>query len=186
MGHPFFESIASPSQKKWSHSPSGSFNNCHGKRTLVDSPEVEARSEHSFTQGDNNMPELIPDTGPSSKQQRQESSSPSFSPIRALTDPEDGSTAGSLRTTKDQTTLDSGSLRGYVVDSDLDTASGDCFSYSDTEEVSIQTAQKRYRKRLRASYKLSKGSDWMEAKQKRISECHEDIWSHDLAIIRSE
>ena len=52
MWCPFFESLASPLQKKWSHSPSGLFSNCHSKRTQVDSPEVEARSEHSSTWGD--------------------------------------------------------------------------------------------------------------------------------------
>ena len=46
-----------------------------------------------------------------------------------------------------------------MADSYLDTASGDCLSCSDTDEVSAWTAQKRYRKRVRASCKLSKGSD---------------------------
>ena len=73
-----------------------------------------------------------------------------------------------------------------MVDSDLDTASGDCCSCSDTDEVSVQTAQKKYRKRVRTSCKLSKGSDWMEAQMKGIGVSHQDVWGHDLAIIRSE
>ena len=56
----------------------------------------------------------------------------------------------------------------------------------DTEEVSVHTTQKRYRKRVRASCKLSKGSDWMEAQLKRIRDCHQDAWGHDLAIVKSE
>ena len=64
MGHPFFESLAGPSQKKRDCSPTGSFNDCHGKN----SPEVEVRSEHSSTWGDDYIPELIPETGPISGQ----------------------------------------------------------------------------------------------------------------------
>ena len=52
--------------------------------------------------------------------------------------------------------------------------------------MSIKTTQKRYRKRVRVSCKLSKGSDWMEAQMKRIRDSHQDIWGHDLVIIRSE
>ena len=73
-----------------------------------------------------------------------------------------------------------------MADSDLDTASGDCLSYLDTDKVSVWTAQKRDRERVRESCTLSKGSDWMDAQMKRIGDSHQDIWGHDLAIIRSE
>ena len=69
-GHPFFKSLASPLQKKRDHSTSRLFGDHHGKRTKVDSPEVEAGSEHSSTWGGNHMPKLIPDTKPSSAQWR--------------------------------------------------------------------------------------------------------------------
>ena len=49
MGHPFFESLAGPLQKKGDHSPSGLLSDQHSKRTQVHSPKVEVRSEHSFT-----------------------------------------------------------------------------------------------------------------------------------------
>ena len=42
MGHPFYESLAGSLQKKWGHSPSGSFSDHHGMRAWVNSPEVEA------------------------------------------------------------------------------------------------------------------------------------------------
>ena len=71
-------------------------------------------------------------------------------------------------------------------DSDMDTASGDCLSCSDTDEVSIQTTQKKYRKRVRASCKLSKGSNWMEAQMSSIGDSHQDIWGHDHKIIGTE
>ena len=46
VGHPFAEFLAGPTQKKWDCSSSGSLSNHPKKRTLVDSQEVEARSEH--------------------------------------------------------------------------------------------------------------------------------------------
>ena len=36
------------------------------------------------------------------------------------------------------------------------------------------------------SCKLSKGSEWMEAQMKRMGDSHQDVWGHDLAIVRSE
>ena len=47
-------------------------------------------------------------------------------------------------------------------------ASRDCVMCSDTDEVSIQTACKKYQWRVRASCKLSKGNIWTEAQLKRI------------------
>ena len=44
-----------------------------------------------------------------------------------------------------------GSSRGKLADSNLDTASGDCLSCSDTNDIFIRTACKKYRKRVRAS-----------------------------------
>ena len=180
MGHPVFKSLASSLQKKRDCSPSKSFGDCHGKRTWVDSPEVKVGSEHSPTWGGNYMPDVTPDTGTSSALPRQGSSSPT----RA--NPDDGTAAGSSKSIGDQTSSDSGSTRGNMADFNLDTASGDCLSCSDTDEVSIQTAQKRYRKRVRVSCKLSKGSDCMEAQLKRIGDCHWDNWGHDLATVKSE
>ena len=40
--------------------------------------------------------------------------------------------------------------------------------------------------RVRASCKLSKGSDWMETQMKRIGDSHQDIWGHDHKIVRTE
>ena len=56
VGCPFAGFIASPTQKKWDHSSSGSLCNHHNKRTHVDSQEVMARSEHSSTQAKRSHP----------------------------------------------------------------------------------------------------------------------------------
>ena len=47
-------------------------------------------------------------------------------------------------------------------------------------------ACKKYRKRVRASCKLSKGIDWTETQMKRIEGGHQDMWGHDHKIIRTK
>ena len=70
--------------------------------------------------------------------------------------------------------------------SNLDTASRDCISFSDTDEVSIRAAHKKYRKRVWASCRLSKGSLWTEAQLKRINDSCQNVWGHDHEIVRTE
>ena len=72
------------------------------------------------------------------------------------------------------------------MDSDLDTASRDCLSCSDIDEVSIGATHKKYRKTVRASCKLSKGSDWTETQMKRIRDSHQDVWAHDHKTVRAK
>ena len=45
----------------------------------------------------------------------------------------------------DESTQDE--LRENVADSDLESASGDCLTCSDTDEVTIRSAQKRFKKK---------------------------------------
>ena len=149
VGCPFAEFLAIPTQKKWDHSPSGSLSNHHDKRTYVDSQEVKARSEHSSAQGDEDTPEFTPEAGPSFNQQQGQAptSSPS-SPTRATADSDDGTAAGSFRRTGDQASSDSDLSREDDANSDMDTASRDCITCSNTDEVTIQTTQKKYWKRV--------------------------------------
>ena len=72
------------------------------------------------------------------------------------------------------------------MDSDLDTASGDCLSCSDTNEISMRRACKKYSKRVRASCKLSKDMDWTDTQIKRIEGCHQEVWGHNHEIIRAK
>ena len=73
-----------------------------------------------------------------------------------------------------------------MADCNLDTASGDCLSCSDTDEISIHTAQKKYRKRVRASCELCKGINWTKAQIKRIGDSCQDMWGQDHKIVRTE
>ena len=186
LEHPFADLLAIPSKGKWDHSPSDSPNCLHAKRTHITSSEVEVGSEHSSPQGNDPMPHLTLETRTGSRQQRQESSSSSSSPTRGPADPDDEAVTGSSKSTEDQTSSDSGSSKGNMVDSHLDTASRDCLSYSDTDDISVQTAHKKYRKRARACCKLSRGSEWTETQMKRIGDSNQVVWHHDHKIVRSE
>ena len=81
------------------------------------------------------MSELVLITGTSLKQQKQKPTSSPSSPTRAIADPDDGTVAASLRSTGDQSSFDSDLSRENVVDSDMDTASRDCITCSDTDKV---------------------------------------------------
>ena len=179
---PVGELLAIPTWKKQHHSPSGSLGNRCNIRT-----QVEARSEHSSAQGEEDTPKLVPEAGPSfNQQQGQVPTNPSFSPSRATTDPDDGTVAGSLRSTSDQVSFDSDSSREDVANSDMDTASGECITSSDTDEVTIQTVEKKYQKRVWASCRLSKGSLWTEGQLKRIGNSYQVVWGHNHESIQAE
>ena len=96
-------------------------------------------------------------------------------------DPDDGTVAGRLRSTGDQD-----SSREDVANSDMDTASRDYVTCSYIDEVTIQTAWKKYWKRVQASCRISKGSLWTEAQLKRISDSHQAVWRHDHESIQTE
>ena len=131
------------------------------------------------------MPDLTPENRTDSRQQW-DSPSPSFSPTRGLADPNDDVATGSSKSTGDQASSDSGLSRGNLADSDLDTASGDCLSCLNTDEISVSMVHKKYRKRVRASCKLHKGVDWMDTQMKSIWGGHQDVWGHDHKIIRAK
>ena len=153
--------------EKQGHSSSSSFTNHHNKRTCINSQEDDARSKHSSIQGGEGIHELILGTVTSFEQQGQE-------------------LVRSLKSTGHQASSDSELSRENVDDSNLDTASGDYITCSDTNEVPVQIAHKKYRKRVWVSCGLSKGSLWMEMQLKRISDSHQDVWGHSHESVRTE
>ena len=108
------------------------------------------------------------------------------SPTRTTADPDDGTVTGSSRSTGDQASSDSDSSRDNVASSDMDTTTGDCISCSDTNGVTIQTAPKKYQKRVQAFCRLSKGNLWTEAQLKRSDDRHQAMWGHDQESIQTE
>ena len=64
--------------------------------------EIEAKSEHSSTQGEEDITALASEVGPSSEQQGQGPTSPPSSPTKATADPDDGTVGEASRCTGDQ------------------------------------------------------------------------------------
>ena len=73
-----------------------------------------------------------------------------------------------------------------MANSNMESSSGDCITCSDTDEVTIRTACKRYRKRVWASCRLGKGILWSETQLKQIGDSCQAMWGHDHEIIRTE
>ena len=83
---------------------------------------------------------------------------------------------GASRSTRDQdcendanhsgASSDSDASRENVANSNIDLASGDGITCSDTDEVIIRTAHMKFRKRVWACCSLGKGGLWSEAKLK--------------------
>ena len=186
VGHPFAEFLAISTQKKQDCSPSSLLNHHHNKRTHVASQEIKIRSEHSSAQGNKDMPERIPGTGISFEQQQQESVSSPSSPTRDTANLEDGTVAGSPKSTRDQASLDSELSRENVDDSDMDTATRDCISCSRQRWGVHTNCLQEVPDEGMGFCRLSKGSLWMEAQLKRISKNCQDMWGHNHECVRAE
>ena len=76
--------------------------------------------------------------------------------------------------------------RENAANSDLESASGDCLTCLDTEEVAIRTAQKRFWKKVWASCSIARGCLWSEAQLKWIQDSHQAVWESDHEIIWTE
>ena len=68
----------------------------------------------------------------------------------------------------------------------MDTDSGDCITYLDTDEVTIRTALKKYQKWVKVSYRPCKGRLWTEAQLKRIGNSCKAVWEHKHESIQME
>ena len=181
----------------WPHAESvtalpAALGDLHYKWTYVKSQEVKVRCEHSSVQGKEDMSALALEARPSSKTQGQEPTSPT----KTTANPDDGTVVGTLRSTRDQgndsstnhsgTSSDLDASRENVANSHMESAAKDCFTCSDTDEVTIRTGHKKYRRRVWASYSLDKGSLWSDAQLKKISDSHKAMWGHVQEIIRME
>ena len=81
---------------------------------------------------------------------------------------------------------DSDASRENVAYSDRDSASGDCLTCWDIDEVTIRTTHKKYRKRIQASCSLDRSSLWSEVQLKWTGDSCQALWGHDQGIIRME
>ena len=81
---------------------------------------------------------------------------------------------------------DSYASRENVANCNMNSAFRDCVTCLDTDEVTIRTTCKKYKKRVQASCSLGKGSLWSEAKLKQIGDSHQAMCRYDHEIIRME
>ena len=195
-GHPIAGFIVSLTQKEGDCFSSGTLEDQYNKWTCVDSQEVEVRSEHSSTKGDENILKLAPEARTSSEPQEQEPTSPLSSPTKATTDPGDSTVVGTLGSTRDKDSESNANhswassnletSRENLADLDMESASRDCFMCFDTDEVPIRITQKKYRKRVQASCSQGMGGLWSEVQLKWIGNNHKIMWGHDHEIVRME
>ena len=68
----------------------------------------------------------------------------------------------------------------------MESASRDCVTCLDTDEVTVKNAHKKYRKRGEASCSLDKENLWSEVQLKWISNSHQALWAHDKEVIGTE
>ena len=158
-------------------SPSGSLDHHCNKRTCIDSKEVKARSDHSCTQGDKNMPELVPEAGPSSEQWEQEPASPPSNPTRAIADPWWQNSCRKL------TEYWGSSLFR------LQLAKGECGWLWHGHSLQRLHYMLRHRRGvcMNCSQEVPKEvSLWIETQLKRISENCQDVWEHDHECVGAE
>ena len=63
---------------------------------------------------------------------------------------------------------------------------GDCLTCLDTEEVAINSADKKFWKKVWASCSIAKGCLWSEAQLKWIGDSHQAVWESDYEVIKTE
>ena len=131
---PFADFLAIPSMGKWDYSPSNSLNCLHSKKTCISSPELRLEVSTAPHGAVTICPDLTPETGTWSRWQGHESSSPPSCHTRGLADPDDEVATGSSKSTEEWTSSDSGLSKGNMADSNIDTASWNCLSCSDTDD----------------------------------------------------
>ena len=136
-------------------SPHSPLNNCPGKSACAKTTEAKVSSRHNTPQGDGELPETpwVPDNGVSASWSIEEHNS------------EDNTDHSGNESTQEES-------RKNAADSDLESASGGCLTYSDMEEVAIRTAQKRFQK---APCNIMRGCLWSEAEVRHIKDSHQAI-----------
>ena len=73
--------------------------------------------------------------------------------------------------------------RENTANSNLELASVNCLTFSDTEEVAVRTVPKRFQKKVWASCSIARGCLWSEAQLKGIQDSQQAVWESDHEII---
>ena len=162
VGHPFAEFLVISTQKTWVTLPVVHFMIIMTRRPMLTPKRSKLGMNRAVHRVMRTCPNWFWKLGPALTDKSRNLPAPS-SPTRATADLDDGTVAGSSRSTTDQSLSHSDSSREDVVDSDMDTTCGDYITCLDTDKVNVGTAQKKYQKRVQASCRLSKVSLWTKA-----------------------
>ena len=178
--HPFSTKfVAGPWQIKWDCSPSASLGDHHDKRTCISFEEVEVKSGHNCAWGDEYMPKLVPeDKGRNLLAPLSVKPGPSL--ILMMVQLQEAHRVLGIKPHQTLTCPGRNMAEFWFGHS----LWRDRVSCSDTEQVSIQSAHKKYQRRVRTPWKLSKGGLWTEAQLKRINDSCQDVWGHNHQSIR--
>ena len=76
--------------------------------------------------------------------------------------------------------------RENASNSNFKSASGNCLTCLDTEEVAVRTVWKRFWKKVWSSWSIARGCLWSEAQLKWIQDSHQAVWGSDYEIIKTE
>ena len=153
VGYSLVGFIVNPLHKKWDHSSNGAPSEWLDKRTHAETAEANVSSGHSTPQGEGEPPPNVPnnDTVASGSTDEHDSG--------------DKTNHCSDKSTQNE-------LSENVVNSDLESASGNCLTCLDTEEVAVRTAWKRFWKKVWASCSIARGCLWSKAKLNQIKDSH--------------
>ena len=197
VGQLFFALALGLKCKKWDYSPSSTPEGKSGKRVCTGTKERSVSSGHSTLPN-----QLVVSHSP--RQLEPELINFPSSPVKKATDPNDRFAAEAFGSTidcdrdsavevswddADQSGKESDSSSGLqesVADSGPESATGDCLTCSDTEEVAVNSAHKKVWKRVWASCCIAEGCLWLEAQLKWIGHSHQTVWESDYEVIKTE
>ena len=196
-GQPFFALALSLKHKKWDHSPGSTPEGQSSKRTCTGTKEVSISSGHST------LPiQLVASHSP--KQLELELINLPSSPVKAAANPDDRlapETSGNTIDcdkhfvvevsehdadhSGDESDLSS-DLQESAADSGPKSATGDCLTCSDTKEAAVNSAHKKFCKKVWASCNITQGCLWLEAQLKWICDSHQAVWESNNEVIKRE
>ena len=190
----FFMLTVSLKHKKWDH-PTDNAPNDHGHKRAhsatkeaneVRSSETALASSHS-----SNQPALEP-------------IKPLSSPAKSDAVPEDGMAVDALGSTggpdrdsavgisendtdhsDDESESDWESWES-VADSNLESATGDCLTCSDTKETAVRYSHQKFCKKVQASCKLTRWSLLKVSQMVLIDKTHQAVWGSSFSIVNEE
>ena len=77
-------------------------------------------------------------------------------------------------------------LCGITADSGPKSATRDCFTCSDTEEITIIATCKKLWKNVWAPCSIAKGCLWTEGQLRWIGDSHHTVWGSNYEVIKTE